>query len=129
MIYNAMKFFMEVNPQLYDDCSHDYTELQNTAEQREQNRQRKWDKLAEQAKAMQQQQNGNASTKVGTARGSKTSPSSRMEEDSMTTDSQQRLDALKLQDEASDARDSPKRRDHDGQSLVEFPPYHTPALN
>jgi serine/threonine-protein phosphatase 2A regulatory subunit B' len=28
MVYNAMKLFMEVNPQLFDDCSHDYAESQ-----------------------------------------------------------------------------------------------------
>ena len=32
MVYNAMKLFMEINPQLFDDCSHDYTEHQNNAE-------------------------------------------------------------------------------------------------
>ena len=38
MVYNAMKLFMEINPQLFDDCSHDYTEHQNNAEAREQAR-------------------------------------------------------------------------------------------
>jgi serine/threonine-protein phosphatase 2A regulatory subunit B' len=51
MVYNAMKLFMEINPQLFDDCSHDYTEHQNNADAREQARADKWAALAEQAKA------------------------------------------------------------------------------
>jgi len=50
MVYNAMKMFMEINPQLFDECSHEYNERMNTAEQREQARQDRWAKLAEQAK-------------------------------------------------------------------------------
>jgi hypothetical protein len=75
MVYNAMKLFMEINPQLFDDCSQDYTELQNSAEAREQARKRKWEKLAEQA-------------------------NSKFESDKITQDSQKRLDALKLHDDA-----------------------------
>lgn len=51
MVYNAMKLFMEVNPQLFDDCSHEYAESQNSADQRQQERQARWDKLAELAKS------------------------------------------------------------------------------
>lgn len=53
MVYNAMKLFMEVNPQLFDDCSHDYAESQNNAGQRKQSRQDRWDKLAQLAEARQ----------------------------------------------------------------------------
>ena len=53
MVYNAMKLFMEVNPQLFDDCSHDYAESQNNAGQRQQSRQDRWDKLAKLAEARQ----------------------------------------------------------------------------
>ena len=52
MVYNAMKLFMEVNPQLFDDCSHAYTESQNNAESRKEERQARWDRLAELAKTM-----------------------------------------------------------------------------
>lgn len=65
MVYNAMKLFMEVNPQLFDDCSHDYTEMQNNADQVKQARQAKWDRLAELAKSM----------KSGTAGAQRTVPS------------------------------------------------------
>ncbi|KAF2153560.1 protein phosphatase 2A regulatory B subunit [Myriangium duriaei CBS 260.36] len=53
MVYNAMKLFMEVNPQLFDDCSHQYTESQNNADARKQERQAKWDRLSQLAKTMQ----------------------------------------------------------------------------
>lgn len=52
MVYNAMKLFMEVNPQLFDDCSHEYTESQNNLEQRQKARQDKWDRLAALATSM-----------------------------------------------------------------------------
>jgi serine/threonine-protein phosphatase 2A regulatory subunit B' len=52
MVYNAMKLFMEVNPQLFDDCSHDYTEQQNNADQVKKARQEKWDRLASLAQSM-----------------------------------------------------------------------------
>jgi len=52
MVYNAMKLFMEVNPQLFDDCSHEYTESQNNADVRKKERQDKWDKLASLAREM-----------------------------------------------------------------------------
>jgi len=111
MVYNAMKLFMEINPQLFDECSHDYTELQSTAEQRKQNRQNKWDKLAEQAKQMQ---NGKAGAATASARASKVNAPSKIDDvDPITQDSQKRLDALKLQDDGSDAK---KQREHEGQS-------------
>ncbi|KAK6407548.1 serine/threonine-protein phosphatase 2A 56 kDa regulatory subunit delta isoform [Oleoguttula sp. CCFEE 5521] len=52
MVYNAMKLFMEVNPQLFDDCSHEYTEQQNNAENVKQQRQAKWDRLTALAESM-----------------------------------------------------------------------------
>lgn len=91
MVYNAMKMFMEINPQLFDDCSHGYTELQNSAETRERTRQSKWDRLAEQANKMKSG-HGAPTTKPANAN---------YETDSMTHDSQQRLDALKLHDETT----------------------------
>jgi len=60
MVYNAMKLFMEVNPQLFDECSHDYTEQQNNAEAVKANRQAKWDRLSQLAESMKQ--NGHSPT-------------------------------------------------------------------
>lgn len=91
MVYNAMKLFMEINPQLFDDCSHDYTELQNSAESREQTRQSKWDRLTEQANKM----------KSGLGTAPMKPINVKHETDTMTHDSQQRLDALKLHDEGA----------------------------
>jgi serine/threonine-protein phosphatase 2A regulatory subunit B' len=116
MVYNAMKLFMEINPQLFDECSHDYTELQSTAEQRQRNRQVKWDKLAEQAKRMQ---NGKGSATSAPSRASKANAPSKIDEvDPITQDSQKRLDALKLQDDSNDGRDAKKQREYDGQNSV-----------
>ncbi|KAI0598188.1 phosphatase 2A regulatory B subunit-domain-containing protein [Biscogniauxia sp. FL1348] len=98
MVYNAMKLFMEINPQLFDDCSHDYNEAQNNALAREALRERKWAALKEQAaknKANRNSGNGNPQS----------------EADSVTEDNQKRLDSLKLQD--GDRRD---RRTHERQS-------------
>ncbi|KAJ4424558.1 serine/threonine-protein phosphatase 2A 56 kDa regulatory subunit delta isoform [Gnomoniopsis sp. IMI 355080] len=80
MVYNAMKLFMEINPQLFDDCSQEYTEHQNSADAREKQRERKWaaiQKLADKQKA-----NGSNAT----------------EENDGTEDNQKRLDSLRLQD-------------------------------
>lgn len=86
MVYNAMKLFMEINPQLFDDCSHEYTEHQNTADARMQAREDKWKALAEQAKHGK----ANGVATLGAA------PSHEM--DPMTEDNQKRLDSLQLQD-------------------------------
>jgi serine/threonine-protein phosphatase 2A regulatory subunit B' len=104
MVYHAMKLFMEINPQLFDDCSHEYTELQNSAPQREQNRKDKWDKLAELAEY--RKNNPQAETKPVVNSGSSAADgSARSEEmDPITQDSQKRLNALKLQDESSAGR-------------------------
>ncbi|KAL9121691.1 MAG: hypothetical protein Q9187_001749 [Circinaria calcarea] len=121
MVYNAMKLFMEINPQLFDDCSHDYTEMQSSAEQRQQIRQGKWDRLAEQAKQMQ---NGRTSIQPPSTshRGVKVTAPSRIDEvDPMTQDSQKRLDALRLQDDAINGRDQRRPRDHDGQTARHQP--------
>lgn len=74
-----MKLFMEINPQLFDDCSQEYTEHQNSADAREKQRERKW--AAIQELADKQKANG-----------------SNAEEVDGTEDNQKRLDSLRLQD-------------------------------
>lgn len=101
MVYNAMKLFMEINPQLFDECSHDYNEMQANAEQRQQARKSKWDQLAKQAN---QRRNSQAmpTIPVTDTKGQKASTPMRVDEiDPMTQDSQKRLDALRLQDEGA----------------------------
>lgn len=118
MVYNAMKLFMEIDPQLFDQCSHDYTESQETAGQREQMRQDQWDRITEKAK--QNRSNGIAPTlPATTSTGSRVNPPPCIDEvDPMTRDSQQRLDALRLQDESSGVRDSRRTREGDRQNEV-----------
>lgn len=91
MVYNAMKLFMEINPQLFDECSHDYNEMQNTAGDREKARQAKWEKLTEQANKM----------KAGLAKAPSAPAIKEEPESDATQDNQERLDALKLHDESS----------------------------
>lgn len=108
MVYNAMKLFMEINPQLFDDCSHEYTELQNSADTREKSRQSKWDKLAEQAK---QRKSGIVVplAPTGTKAVNAKVPPRVDEMDPITQDSQKRLDALKLQDESNAGKERRQR--------------------
>ena len=102
MVYNAMKLFMEVNPQLFDECSHEYTEQQNNADAVKANRQAKWDRLAHLAEQMK----ANGTTAAPAPRppasrsGSKvTSPMRQDDSDPLSQESQQRLERLRLQDD------------------------------
>ncbi|TVY73450.1 Serine/threonine-protein phosphatase 2A 56 kDa regulatory subunit delta isoform [Lachnellula suecica] len=114
MVYNAMKLFMEINPQLFDDCSHDYTEHQNNAEAREQARENKWKALADQAS--RSKTNGAAARPaISSPSRSKANTPLRIDEvDPVTEDNQKRLDSLKLQD--ADRRE--RRPTHDRQNSV-----------
>ena len=95
MVYNAMKLFMEINPQLFDDCSHEYTEQQNSAASREAMRERKWAALGERA----DQRRASMASNGGDAVRSNGAPLPRVDEvDPVTEDNQKRLDSLKLQD-------------------------------
>jgi len=101
MVYNAMKLFMEINPQLFDDCSHEYTEQQNNAEAREQARAAKWKTLTE--KANHAKMNGTST--AAASMGSRSRGTTPFKPDAVdpTEDNQKRLDSLKLQD--ADRRD------------------------
>ncbi|KAK3325280.1 phosphatase 2A regulatory B subunit-domain-containing protein [Apodospora peruviana] len=93
MVYNAMKLFMEINPQLFDDCSHEYTEQQNSAASREALRERKWAAITEQAN----KRKANGSSSGGPPARSVANPLPRLDE-ADAEDNQKRLDSLKLQD-------------------------------
>jgi serine/threonine-protein phosphatase 2A regulatory subunit B' len=58
MVYNALKLFMgtsllpkdilieaEVNPQLFDECSHEYTQQQSALQEKQAFRKQRWDRL------------------------------------------------------------------------------------
>lgn len=99
MVYNAMKLFMEINPQLFDDCSHEYTEQQNSAAAREAQREQKWASIADQANKMRSL-NGDADASRAH------NPSlAKVDEVDGTEDSQKRLDSLNLQDARSAGHD------------------------
>jgi len=110
MVYNAMKLFMEVNPQLFDECSHDYTEQQNSADAVKQNRQAKWDRIAQLAESMKS--NGHAtpgySSKTAAAGGSKVTSPLRQDDtgDPLHQESAQRMERLRLQDDRRPERQS-----------------------
>lgn len=106
MVYNAMKLFMEINPQLFDDCSHDYNEQRDTAEERKKARQSKWDQLALQASQRHKSQPSTNNTRVP-----KINTTTRVDEaDPITQDSRERLDALRLQDESRDQRRTERQK-------------------
>ncbi|KAK4565717.1 serine/threonine-protein phosphatase 2A 56 kDa regulatory subunit delta isoform [Recurvomyces mirabilis] len=138
MVYNAMKLFMEVNPQLFDECSHDYTEQQNNAEAVKQNRQAKWDRLSQLAESMKANVNGGAhNTAVsrppeaygggrnGAGAGVGTSGATNLAQyirpdgagavspgsDGLAQDSQRRMEQLRLQDdrERTGSRSGPNK--------------------
>ncbi|KAL1841350.1 hypothetical protein VTJ49DRAFT_7130 [Mycothermus thermophilus] len=100
MVYNAMKLFMEINPQLFDDCSHEYTEQQNTAAQRERERQRRWAAIEEQARQRKaaMANGGSQSSPSAPPQRTKINPLPRVEEIDAAEDNSKRLDSLKLQD-------------------------------
>ncbi|KAJ9139399.1 Serine/threonine-protein phosphatase 2A 56 kDa regulatory subunit [Pleurostoma richardsiae] len=96
MVYNAMKLFMEINPQLFDDCSHEYTEQQQNAAAREAMRERKWAAIADQAN--KRKANGLPSAPSSQPQRAHAPSLSRVDEVDGTEDSQKRLDSLNLQD-------------------------------
>ncbi|KAI9864727.1 MAG: Serine/threonine-protein phosphatase 2A 56 kDa regulatory subunit delta isoform [Vezdaea acicularis] len=121
MVYNAMKLFMEINPQLFDDCSHDYTEVQNNVDQVQSERQSKWEKVADRAKQVQAGATFTSMRSAGSTRSGKVGSPMRIDEiDPATQDSQKRLDALRLQDDGApkEYRDGGRRKDHERQNSV-----------
>ena len=117
MVYNAMKLFMEINPQLFDECSEHYREHEATAEKTLRTRTANWALIADWAKQNSKGENA-AIPPLTDLRGQKFNPPSRIDEDPITQDSQKRLDALRLQDEGSGSRDGRRQRGMDGQYQV-----------
>ena len=96
-----MKMFMEINPQLFDECSHEYTEHQNSAEQREKTRQDRWNMIEQQAK----RQEGAPPIPAP----SLSVPEPIDEVEAMTNENQKRLNSLKLQEESEVPKERPTR--------------------
>lgn len=110
MVYNAMKLFMEINPQLFDECSDHYRESEATAAATLQARKDKWSIVVDRARRNSGSGNSAAiTTAINPAltdrTGNKFDPTSlggtlnEADEPVTVQDSQQRLDALRLQDE------------------------------
>jgi serine/threonine-protein phosphatase 2A regulatory subunit B' len=101
MVYNAMKLFMEVNPQLFDDCSHDYAEQQTSLLQKQQARSQRWSKLEDLAKG-----NGNVNGRIPpplattTGQGTKVL-SPRTEDGDPLSQERRNLEGLRLGDDAA----------------------------
>lgn len=94
-----MKLFMEINPQLFDECSQEYNEHQSGADEREQARRRRWEVLAEQAEKRKKGLLTEPTSSTTSA------PASKSDDiDPVTQDSQKRLNALKL-DETTPVKD------------------------
>lgn len=117
MVYNAMKLFMEINPQLFDECSEHYREHEATAEKTLRTRTANWALIADWAKRNSNGENA-AIPPLTDLRGQKFNPPSRIDEDPITQDSQKRLDALRLQDESGSSGHGRRQRGLDGQYLV-----------
>ncbi|KAH8701976.1 phosphatase 2A regulatory B subunit-domain-containing protein [Talaromyces proteolyticus] len=100
MVYNAMKLFMDINPQLFDDCMQEYKDHQNGADEREKSRRRRWDLVAEQA---EKQKNGSPPIQQPSLISSNSGKAEEI--DPITQDSQKRMNALKL-----DETTTPKER-------------------
>lgn len=95
-----MKLFMEVNPQLFDDCSHQYAEHQSGEAQRQKEREARWDRIAQLAAA---KQNGRISaTELARPPSRPNQVLPRLEE-ADSQESQRRLEALRLRDDESAA--------------------------
>lgn len=104
MVYNAMKMFMEINPQLFDECSHEYTEHQNSSEKREKTRQDRWDMIERQAT---NRKNGVPPPPAPAPALDVPEPIDEVE--AMTHESQKRLNTLKLQEDSETSKERPAR--------------------
>ncbi|KIW07343.1 uncharacterized protein PV09_02191 [Verruconis gallopava] len=103
MVYNAMKLFMEVNPQLFDDCSHEYAEQQKQAKEKQLARAARWSKLEELAKGV----NGRIPPPLATTTGQGTKVlSPRAEDGDPLSQERRNLEAMRLQDDVAKDRRS-----------------------
>lgn len=95
-----MKLFMEINPTLFDECTNEYTAIQEAAPQRLLERENVWKVLEEKA-ALKRRSLEAAKEKKGTTNiDSDVRAGSPMEiTEDVSTDTKKQMDALRLQDE------------------------------
>lgn len=117
MVYNAMKMFMEINPQLFDDCSQEYTERQNTKPTRERSRKERWEKLSQLAR---DRKNSVTQSTTSTTQVMPTpDPTPKSENvDPLGQDNVERLQSLKLDDDATTPSKERRLREREGQNSV-----------
>jgi hypothetical protein len=101
MVYNAMKLFMEINPQLFDECSNEYNESQSNAEARQLSRQHKWDVIAQQAQRRSGSTGGDSSATTRPSRADSKHMAVTPSVPAVSEESAGGVDALKLQDEVN----------------------------
>jgi serine/threonine-protein phosphatase 2A regulatory subunit B' len=102
MVYSAMKLFMEINPTLFDECTNEYTAIQEAAPQRLLERENVW-KILEEKAASKRKSLDAAKEKKGVKNiDADVRAGSPMEitEDVATTDTKKQMDALHLQDDS-----------------------------
>lgn len=96
-----MKLFMEINPTLFDECTNEYTAIQEAAPQRLAERENVWKILEEQAalkrKSLDEAKISKAATQSEVRAGS---PMEGVTEDPATSHSQKKLDELHIEDES-----------------------------
>lgn len=125
MVYNAMKLFMEMAPQLFDECTQHYHEMQNTATAREQDRQERWNRLKQLAlehdaaiaapvavapagdPISEEQEDEAENSKRDGENTENTADSADTDIDAMSTENQEKLQSLKLEDKATPEEEMP----------------------
>ncbi|KAI5305835.1 hypothetical protein KEM56_003178 [Ascosphaera pollenicola] len=126
MVYNAMKLFMEMAPQLFDECTQHYHEMANTATEREQGRQERWNRLKQLAldhdaaiaapaadatadthNPENQDDEAAEDSKPDDEHAEATADAAVTDIDATSTENEERLQSLKLKDEAAPEEEMP----------------------
>ncbi|PUU77648.1 phosphatase 2A regulatory B subunit-domain-containing protein [Tuber borchii] len=104
MVYNAMKLFMEINPALFEECTGIYAADQESAPQRQQEREAVWKMLEDTAAKNKKSREGSGANEDGKRLSSKSSQAARsgspmqIAEDG-ADDSERKMIALNIHDE------------------------------
>lgn len=104
MVYNAMKLFMEINPALFEECTGIYAADQESAPQRQQEREAVWKMLEDTAAKNKKSREGSGASEDGKRLSSKGSQAARsgspmqIAEDG-AGDSERKMVALNIHDE------------------------------
>lgn len=100
MVYSAMKLFMEINPTLFDECTNEYAQIQESAPQRQAERENVWKLLEEKASKKRKVDVSGGESKANTDARPRAGSPMQITGDG-ANDSQKKMDALHIQDEGS----------------------------